>query len=109
MEKRKVTISVGRQTCSFYSDDSEEYISLLEQRGNEAMKQTAGFSGANAVLAVIYLADKLLRTEAAVQEAEKPPKAEQGRKNAAKAAVKAVKNDAGQISVWELLEEEHDK
>ena len=103
MEKRRVTVSIGGQYYSFYSDDSDEYISLLEQRVNAAMKQTAGFSGENAVLAVIYLTDQLLRTEAMSRDSDKQPAAEPGRKNAAKAAAKAAKNDAGQISVWELL------
>ena len=121
MEKRRVTILIDGRPCSFYSDDSDEYIAALEQRTNAFMKQTAGFSGpssyTNAVLTVLFLTDKLLRAEQETQketeqktEAKTEPKTElktekkaepkEGRKNTAKAAGR----ENGQVSVWDLME-----
>ena len=106
MEKRKVTVSIGGQSCSFYSDDSDEYISELEKRANEAMRQTAEFSRSspytNAVLSVLFLTDQLMRAEQP-GKLEKTQRAEQkaGRKN----NQKAVAKDDGQVSVWDLLED----
>ena len=104
MEKRKVTVSIGGQPCSFYSDDSEEYISALENRVNAAMKQTARFSGAsgrtNAILAELLLADQLLRTEQLLR-AEQLLRTEQ--KGSRKPAPKAEEKNSGQVSVWDLI------
>ena len=110
LEKRKVTIWIGGQPCSFYSDDSDEYLSALEQRANAAMRQTARFSGssayANAVLSVLSLTDTLFRTEQKMKEiiSEKEgnePKAHTPRK----AIVKGKEEENGQVSVWDLLDE----
>ncbi len=111
MEKRKVTILIGGQPCSFYSDDSDGYLSALAQRANAAMRQTARFSGtsayANAVLSVLSLTDTLLRTEQKMKEiiSEKEgiePKTHTPRK----AIVKGKEEENGQVSVWDLLNEE---
>ena len=100
MEKRRVTVSVGGLPCSFYSDDPDEYISILEQRTNEALRQTAGFSGSsgyrNAVLTVLSLTDQIMRTE---QKGKTEPKG--NRKSTPKTA---GKEDRGQVSVWDLLD-----
>ena len=100
MEKRRVTVSIGGLPCSFYTDDTDEYISALEQRTNEALRQAAGVSGSsayrNAVLAVLSLTDQLMRTE---QKGETEHKG--NRKSIPKAAVKKEK---GQVSVWDLLD-----
>ena len=103
MEKRKVTISIGGRPCSFYSDDSDEYIVALEQRVNTVMQETAKFSGSssytNAMLTVLSLTDQLMRME----QAEKPEKpAQKGKK---KADPKAAGKDDGQVSVWDLLDD----
>ena len=122
MEKRKVTISIGGQLCSFYSDDSDEYISALEKRANAVMKQTEGFSGSsayrNAVLSVLFLTDQLMSAEQdkpRKPEQNKPgpdrperadhlPAAEQKvRKNGVKPAKKEDGKDKAQVSVWDLL------
>ena len=101
MDKRRVTISIGGQPCSFYSDDPDDYIAALEQRTNAVLKETAGFSTSaynNAVLSVISLTDQMLRTE------------QQGsRKSASKSAPKSAEKDKiekGQLSVWDLLEDQ---
>ena len=104
MEKRKVTILVGGEYCSFYSDDPEEYLSALEQRANQVMRQTAKYSGAsaqtNAVLSVIYQTDALMRLEKEkTRAAEEPAEIRKPRKNAAQTSAE----DQGQVSVWELL------
>ena len=120
MEKRLVTITIGGQCCSFYSDDSDEYISALEQRANEIMRQTARFSlRANALLSVISLTDSLMReekkteekkseeTEGAVKAEPKPePKTEPkaGNKRNRKNAASTPEENQDQISVWDLLE-----
>lgn len=125
MEKRKVTISIGGQLCSFYSDDSDEYISALEQKANAVMKQTAGFSGSssyrNAVLSVLFLTDELLRAEQGRPQQPEPdklgsdrperedrlPAAEQKiRKSIAKSAKKEEEKDKAQVSVWDLLNDQ---
>ena len=125
MEKRKVTISIGGQLCSFYSDDSDEYISALEQKANAVMKQTAGFSGSslyrNAVLSVLFLTDELLRAEQGRPQQPEPdklgsdrperedrlPAAEQKiRKNITKSAKKEEERDKAQVSVWDLLNDQ---
>ena len=102
MEKRRVTIRVGERPCRFYSDDPDEYISALEDRANEAMRQTGG----NAVHAVIFLTDQLLRTE---QGKEPEQREHAGKPREIPAKVKkpqkqAVKKDGGQVSVWDLLD-----
>ena len=113
MEKRKVTVTIGGKPCSFFSDDSDEYISALENRANAVMKETARFSGSsvctNAVLSVLFLTDKLLRIEQAdkqekadkPEQAEKPPRTEQ--KISKKNNTKTTSEDKGQVSVWDLL------
>ena len=123
MEKRKVSVLVGGQPCSFYTDDTEEYISALAERANAVMHETAQFSGAsawnNALLSVLSLTDTLLRTEQKLQAAQDIPadavdrsagKGAAGRetpekKPAApgKKAVKSASGDYGQVSVWDLL------
>ncbi len=104
MEKRKVTVRIGGQRCSFLSDDPDEYISVLEQRADEVMKQTAEFSGlsvrTNALLSVLFQTDRLLRLEQAVQAEKGPVSRAAVRKQNPKSAGKE------QISVWDLLEEE---
>ena len=105
MEKRKVTVIISGQPCSFYSDDSDDYILALEQRANAVMRQTAMFSGSsaytNAILSVLSQTDALMRLELRKTAAEKP---------AAPAPRKApVKEESAenkkQISIWDLLEE----
>ena len=97
MEKRKVTISVNGRPYSFYSDDSDEFISALEQGANAVLRRTAEFSGSSpytqAVLAVLLLTDQLIRTG---------PKEKETRKRPAKAG-KAPDPGKVQISVWDLL------
>ena len=113
MEKREVTVSVGGQRCSFYSDDPDEYIAALEQRANAAMKQTEAFSGSsshtNAVLAVLYLTDQLMRAEQDGSGKSVPKDTEKGTvketvKNTVKSTTKNTEKDRGQVSMWELLE-----
>lgn len=113
MEKRLVTVMIGGQRCSFYSDDSDEYISALEQRANEVMRQTARFSlRANAVLSVISLTDALMREEKKTEETEEGMKANTGtepkaeNKRSRKGTANASAENKNQISVWELLEGE---
>lgn len=97
-----MTVRIGGQLCSFISDDPEEYISVLEQRANEVMRQTAAFSGwsvqTNALLSLLFQTDRLLRME----QSQNPEKKQNPR-----AAVKEQNPkspDRDQISVWELLE-----
>ena len=97
MEKRKVTVWLGGQPCRFYSDDSEEYLSTLAER-------------ANAVLSVLALTDALLRMEQRMQEIAAEKKevsirepAEAKRQIPRKTSSKAVEEDPGQVSVWDLL------
>ena len=94
MERRRVTILIGRQPCSFYSDDSDAYISALEQRTNAILKQTAAFSGSSAynhaLITVVYLTDQLLRME---------------RKGAKRNPPKGAEKDNGQVSMWDLLDD----
>ena len=105
MEKRKVTISIGGQPCSFYSDDPDEYIAALEKKANAVMRQTAGFSGSsirmNALLSVVFLTDELLRAEQEEAAAETEQKV---RKKSPPKAVKTAENEKTQVSVWDLLE-----
>ena len=87
MEKRKVTVMIGGQSCSFYSDDPDEYITALARRANAVMRETSRFSKAsaytNAVLSVISLTDALLRAEREKAETAKgqQPEARRSRKN----------------------------
>ena len=103
MEKRKVSIVINGQPCSFYSDDTDEYIKALENKANEAIKQTAG----NTVYAMIALTDQLMRMEQAKQaepvtavrpskEDDKPEKPKKARKN-------MEKTDDSQMSMWDLI------
>ena len=108
MEKRRVTILVDGQPYSFYSDDSEEYLSELEQRANAVMNQTAAFSASsaytNAVLSVLVLTDELLRMEQKNRETASEQKAAEARQMPGrKAPGKGAAEDRGQISVWDLL------
>ena len=106
VKKRKVTVTVDGQSCSFYSDDPDVYISALEQRANEVIRQTERFSGAssrtNAVLSVIYLTDALMRSE-------KENKTKSGNENRrpGKNNPQPPAEDQGQVSVWELLDDRH--
>lgn len=108
MEKRKVTVTIGGQRCSFFTDDSDAYISALEQKANEVMGQTAQFSGRsalnNAILSVVFLADEIIRKNSEKTEKEEA-KAEPGQ--ARKAAVKPPRQEKGQVSVWDLLGDEN--
>ena len=108
MEKRKVTISIDGKPCSLYSDDPEEYLSILEQRANAVMRETAGFSGSaysNAVLSVITLTDELLRSEQKIQNLTAERKKDEFRSNSPrKNSVKDGEKERGQISVWDILE-----
>ncbi len=110
LEKRKVTVSIGGRVYRFYSDDSDAYIATLEQRANAALKQTAGFSGAsvltNAVLAVLLLTDELMRTE---QKAPGDGGSPEVRETAKEKKKKPAEKDDGQVSVWDLLEEQEGK
>ena len=114
LEKRKVTILVDGQTCCFYSDDSDEYISTLAEKANAVIRQTAKDSGTsgktNAVLSVLALTDMLLQTEqrmrdmaAEKKEAAVREPAEAKRLNSRKTASKAAEENPGQVSVWDLL------
>ena len=110
MEKRKVTVTIGGQRCSFFTDDSDAYISALEQKADEVMRQTAQFSGRsalnNAVLSVVFLTDELMRKNS--EKTVKTEKTEAGAVPgpARKAAVKPARQEKGQVSVWDLLEDE---
>ena len=123
MEKRKVTVMIAGHRCSFYSDDSEAYLSALEQRANHVMRQTARYSGlsfsTNALLSVISLTDALMRAEQGKAEAakvraetgieakkESGPDTKPESKPARKKAEKPSMENKSQISVWELLDEE---
>ena len=87
MEKRRVTISIGGQPCTFYTDDSDDYIAALQVKVNEAIRQFAG----NYVHAMIHLTDQLLR------KAEiKPQKVEKTQKNPSK--------KENQVSMWDMIE-----
>ncbi|MBO7662926.1 MAG: hypothetical protein J6U01_06105 [Clostridia bacterium] len=105
MEKRKVTVLIGGQLCSFYSDDSDEYLLALEQRANAVMRQTAMFSGSsaytNAILSVLSQTDALMRLEQRKAAAEKPA-SPAPRKAPAK---EESPENRKQISVWDLLSE----
>ena len=108
MEKHKVTITVGGQPCTFYSDDSDEDISALEKRVNAVMKETAG----NTVHTAVFLADRLVRMEEEKRpekEPEKPvladtPEPDQPLKAEQQSRKKAVKAGEEQVSVWDVLE-----
>ena len=109
MEKRRVWISVGGQPFGLVSDDTEEYLSALEHRANEVMRETARFSGSsytNAVYSVLSLTDELMRAEQRAQQAASGPKTPKAgpRKMAEKAAEKTAEKERGQISVWDLLD-----
>ena len=89
MEKRRVTILVDGQPYSFYSDDSEEYL-------------TSYYT--NAVLSVLVLTDELLRMEQKNRETASEQKAAEARQMPGrKAPGKGAAEDRGQISVWDLL------
>ena len=114
LEKRKVTIWVDGQPCSFYSDDSEEYLSALAEKANAVMRRTARDSGAsgktNALFSVLALTDTLLRMEQRIKDLTMEKKevtgqdpAEAKRPILRKTAAKAAEGDPGQVSVWDLL------
>ena len=102
MEKRKVTVTIGGQRCSFYSDDPDEYIAALAQKANTVVEQ---FSGMNAK-AILFLTDALMRAEKTEKPAEEPgglkAEAKAGPKRAGKNASKASA-DNNQVSVWDLM------
>ena len=124
MEKREVTVRIGGQSCSFYSDDQDAYIEELADRANAALMQVNGSSAK----AVLWLTDQLMRLEkekaprpetaaetAAAEiraegkaETEAPPdgkaaaKAEEQPKRAKKNTPKSAA-ETGQVSVWDLL------
>ena len=94
LEKRRVTISILGQPFSFFSDDPDAYIAALEKKVNEALREARGRN--NAVLAVILLADRLLRMDQQPREREtrKP---------------RPVEKDDGQVSIWDLLDEQRSR
>jgi len=103
LEKRKVTLQIGGQLCSLYTDDTDEYIAALEKKANAVMRQTAPFSGTsaytNAVLSVLSLADSLLRKE------RKGSPGRQAQPQSGKKPAKPAPEEKDQVSVWDLLEE----
>jgi len=115
LEKRKVTVTVGGQKCSFYSDDPDGYIAALEQKANEVMQKTAAFSGqsvyTNAILSVVFLADELMRAEKGntektdLPENPEPAKKQAEARRTGKNTGKAFREDRRQVSVWELLDD----
>ena len=111
MEKRSVTMVIGGQPCRFVSDDSEEYLSALEQRANETLRRTEACSGASgwshAMLSVLSLTDELLRAEERIQALSAPRKPEGSRElPARKAPGRDGDGERGQISVWDLLDQD---
>ena len=112
MEKRKVTIRIDGQAYSLYSDDSDDYLSALEQRADAVMKETAGLTGAvgykNAVLSVLNLTDELMRAEEKIRMLGKgQQRVPENRSSAApKRAAPEASKDREQVSVWDLLGEE---
>lgn len=106
MEKRRVTVTIGGQRCSFLSDDSDTYIAALEKKANEVMRQTAPFSGfsplTNAVLSVVFLTDELMRENKG--KTEKPEDRDEPRQ-ARKGIVRVSQQEKGQVSIWELMED----
>ena len=110
LEKRRVTVTIGGQPCSFYSNDPDEYVEELAARANDTLKQVQG----SPARAVLLLTDMLMRAEkektqktesdtaeirADVKTETKTAwKPEQTRKNTSRSAV-----DNGQVSVWDLL------
>ena len=109
MEKRKVSISVGGQSCVLNSDDSDEYLARLERRANEALKRTAGVAGAsahtNAICAVIALTDELMRTEQKIRRWTTERKTARNDPDKKQPAGEPAQN-WGQISVWDVLEDQ---
>ncbi len=109
MERRKVTILIGGQPIILYSDDPDEYLSALEQRANEVMRETSRFAGSspytNAMYTVLSLTDELLRAEQKTRNPSPTPK--MMRNSPGKNPEKTSEKDQGQISVWELLEPEN--
>ena len=115
-----MTVRIGGQYCSFYSDDPDAYIEELADRANAALMQVNGSSAK----AVLWLTDQLMRLEkekaprpetAAAEvraegkaETEAPPdgkaaaKAEEQPKRAKKNTPKSAA-ETGQVSVWDLL------
>lgn len=111
LEKRKVTIRIDNRPYTFYSNDPDEYIADLERRANLIMKETGPYAGpssySNAMLSVISLTDELLRKEAEAPAGAAegaPPRKTPGKKK--KAA--ADRADDGQISVWDVLQEQQE-
>ncbi len=110
MEKRKVTVMIGGQSCSFYSDDPDEYITALAQRANAVMRDTSRFSEgssyANAILSVVSLTDALMRAEReAVETAkERQPEAKRSKRNPEKAS----SGDIDQVSIWDICTDTHE-
>ena len=102
MEKREVTVSVGGQRCSFYSDDPDEYIAALAEKANKVVEQ---FSGINAK-AILYLTDALMRAEKKKTPAEEPaeqkPEAKAEPKRVRKNVPKALPEN-NQVSMWDLV------
>jgi len=107
LEKRRVTLLIGGMPCSFYSDDTNEYLANLEQRANAVVRQTARFSGSsaqmNALLSVLSLTDELLRAEQKIQELAADRRSAEIRVR--KAAANQEEKEPGQLSVWDILKE----
>lgn len=102
MEKRKVTVTVGGQRCSFYSDDSDEYIAALAEKANKVVER---FSGMNAK-AILFLADALMRAEKSETPAEEPAELKSEAKTEPVRARKNASKGSGnnnQVSMWDLM------
>ena len=102
MEKREVTVSVGGQRCSIYSDDPDEYIAALEEKANRVVER---FSGMNAK-AILFLTDALMRAEKTETPAEEPAERKPEEKAEPKRARKNAPKDLpenNQVSMWDLV------
>ncbi len=93
MERRRITIMLDGQPCSFYSDDPDAYLSDLEKRANAVLHQAAVYGKNKEVLAVVLLTDQLMRMEGSPAR----PEQKEARKPKPDSA------DKGQVSVWDLL------
>ena len=102
MEKREVTVSVGGQRCSIYSDDPDEYIAALEEKANRVVER---FSGMNAK-AILFLTDALMRKEKTETPVEGPAEQKHEAKAEPKRArknVSKVSSENNQVSMWDLV------
>ena len=67
MEKRKVTIHVGGKAYTLMSTDSDEYMQRMENLADRTLRETSAATHqsiqASAVLAVISLADEVIKSQ----------------------------------------------